>query len=80
MMSVQGGTEMELKHWHDAETMTEYLQVSFSAFEQVNTPLDQFDQMVLRTSKSSDTPIADALQDAQLIAFRIEQAKARRSQ
>ena len=55
-----------------------YLVFSISDYELATAPLDASDRFVINSRIDRETPISDALMNAQLTAFRIEQAKADR--
>jgi hypothetical protein len=65
---------MEARAWRDGAKGERYLMVSFTDRDLIDAQLDAFDRAVLATPETS---VADMLQSAQLIAFRLEQRNAR---
>ena len=66
---------MRIREWREPYNGGEYhLEVVFTDSDIGTAPLSGLERWVMNSERSTDTPIADALLDAQQIAFRIEQA------
>lgn len=61
---------MRLTEWEDIDKRERHLHLVITDEELARVKLDAFDRAVLATPKKG---IADVLQDAQLLAWRIEQ-------
>jgi hypothetical protein len=64
---------MRLHEWRDDRMGEAHMEFVFTDFELVQVKLDPKDKYVIESPRSKENPMADALQNAQIIAFRLEQ-------
>ena len=65
---------MKIEQYRDPRTFETVMVFRISDYELATAPLDKFDRAMIGSPR--EYPISDALLDAQVIAFRIEQAEA----